>query len=440
MPSVTTASQPTTSRIAPVVYNAHEPYSQTQSNPANAPSRYIPKHHTRSSSDAFQVPLHPESTTGLDRTPKYQGSSEGRRPQSPRSTEHYPSMTVIMSQHEHSPHFIGHPTTSPLSFAHCDISGQSGQSRSRFVSRNPSPRARVTSCDHGRHYKCSPECSAALAPYNLLTAAIGRASAMDMRRAAARPSSEPSSPILRPSLQSRRSRQGSPTSDLPPSSHGLLAFDRKQWEFTPPLPRRELSKDQEASEGYFSDYTRSSNPIAALEEADPQYGFELSRSSSAPTVALITSGEHSPSDASVISSGTVQHLPTSRDTGGVVPASQRLHEALRTHVRPPKHDTGVELGRYATGHRKRTEETHRYGSHGRSVGGTSDFVEQLSPELAAILKQRLSLNHHDKTIQKEELLNEGNWSFDTPLAEVIHLALRPELLSWKASSPCFVAE
>ena len=437
MPSPTTVNpQAAISHIAPAVFDAHEPRPQTQYNSTRAPSQHFPSHIT-SSSDAVQDSPPPESTAGIDRNPHPQIPSEGRRPHSPKYTEYYPSMTVIMSQHGYNPSSLGHSATSPLSSPHSDVSSLR---RSRFASRSPPPRARVTSCEHGRHYKCSPDCSAALAPYNLLTAAIGRASAMDMRRAATKASSEPPSPNVRPSLQSRRSRQGTPTTDLPSPSHGLLTFDRKQWEVTPPLPHRELFKDQEGSGGYFSDYLRPSDPTAALEEVDPRYGLELPRSSSAPAVALMTLSEHSPSDASVKSSGTSQHIIISQDTGGVVPASQRLHEALQTHVRPLQHDMGVDLSRFATVHRKKAEEKHRYGPHGRSVGGTSDFEGQLSPELATILGQRLSLNHHSQTVQKEELLNEGNWSFDTSLAEIIHLALRPELLSWKASSPCSVAE
>jgi len=67
-------------------------------------------------------------------------------------------------------------------------------------------------------------------PYRLLVAAIARASALDIRRAAAGPLVEPCPAISRPNIQSRRSRHRTQIGSSPSHEPGLLVFDRKRWE------------------------------------------------------------------------------------------------------------------------------------------------------------------------------------------------------------------
>lgn len=89
-------------------------------------------------------------------------------------------------------------------------------------------------------------------PYRLLVAAIARASALDIRRAAAGPLVEPCPAISRPNIH-------------------LLVFDRKRWEATPPLPQAQRAQGLAAQEFFFDYVPTSSVTSRIVQDAETAY-------------------------------------------------------------------------------------------------------------------------------------------------------------------------
>lgn len=175
-----------------------------------------------------------------------------------------------------------------------------------------SSRSRVILGNHRQHHRCSPSCTAADMPYRLLVAAIARASALDIRRAPAGPLVEPCPAISRPNIQSRRSRHRTQIGSSPSHEPGLLVFDRKRWEVTPPLPQAQRAQGLAAQEIFFDYVPTSSVTSRIVQDArDCLYSFDIPRSTSAPAVALRSPRNRSLSDVSQApstgSSSTLSH-------------------------------------------------------------------------------------------------------------------------------------
>ncbi|WVQ83516.1 hypothetical protein IAT38_005657 [Cryptococcus sp. DSM 104549] len=213
---------------------------------------------------------------------------------------------------------IGHPshTPAPASSDHAGAPRRVGSTPLSASTRgghaaHAAHRARASSGGHDRHYmRCSPDCQAAEAPYGLLTAIIGKASAGNLRGVVPRrvgpgevavergrtgakgagtgeevqvdgedkkPGEDDRSSLglgvpdgPRPNIQSRRSSKRSsslipstPPPDPSASAHSpagalpplrTLTFDRRMLQSTPPLPPVDHIRDPPIAGDFFANF------------------------------------------------------------------------------------------------------------------------------------------------------------------------------------------
>ncbi|WWC87563.1 uncharacterized protein L201_002453 [Kwoniella dendrophila CBS 6074] len=374
----------------------------------------------------------------------------------------YPPMTATFGQSS----FASSSTSSISHFPNHSIAPHSppydhaGPSTlRRFASQhrsNASSRQRVPSGSHDKNSRCSPECSAADAPYQLLSTVIGRASVNEFRKTIARPSKRKatndediemeeeaiSTNLIRPNIQTRRSRTRTPTLQgpiSPPSNNPLmkpLAFDRKLLQSTPPLPPVDHLRDPPFEGDFFANYHKSgsatSNAIL-LQGIVPEFEFGLPRSSSAPSVPLLSQRDRGLSDASADPTGSADVL--GRQIGGFtqLPTEKPLHrhepglplvtspQAIPSKL--PGNGLAPISSRFSTfGVARRLDSGEKLGSIGQIVGDPTELTSYLGEDLAATLKARLQPEQTEmvKEIKrKEEVLSEAQWSFDVPLSKVL---------------------
>ena len=352
--------------------------------------------------------------------------------------DHYPSMEAVLSHDfSSSPTLSIDALASPPSppFSLLDY-------RSLTTPPFLPTRTRAFSgAQHAFHQRCSPDCTAAVAPYQMLNTAIGKASANDAHKAAAMSANASPLPAVPLNLQSRRGRQR--TAPSAPLSHepGLLVFDRKLWESTPPLPAVECSKNPSASGGCLPgcDHTSHFMASAILDEKSREFELTLPRSSSTPAVALLFSRDRSFSTASETSSCEPLEMVTNLNKLPIQPTSRRF--ICEGHLDGPvRNGNRFELGRHATMHGRGAENGDRVGPFGRVAGDAFDLAGYIGPELAATKKERLLQRDGDRPTRTEDVLSEVDWSFDIPLARAFKLALATALSRLPPSGVCRIAE
>ncbi|ORY27687.1 hypothetical protein BCR39DRAFT_225608 [Naematelia encephala] len=390
--------------------------------------------HFRSQSEASHVTRPLDVDTKMD-TGVQQHRSQ--HPSSPvRPTALFPSVAAILADPASSSSASSSPSPRTQSSPQTPASSPPAfhLNRSQSLRAAPEYRQRVISGGHAQSLRCSPDCTASNPPFHLLTRAIGRASATNVRRTLAeRPSPLSRGHISSPrfSLQTRRSHTKS-TSDpsyaplsqsVPPPA---LSFNRAIWEKTPPIPVAESSQ-LPTSLDFPSDFgsNSSSTTTAGDNPMDGILGFYGPRNSSAPNVSIY-SHTRTLSDASIytaLSSPSLGHMVDSMVAEGQAqerPSSTSLHSEIRMgDSMPTSYQSGVPQGRHAKLHSKRPDPNDRLGPFGRIIGDPVDLAGYLGPELAATLKRRLEEQPGSSPEKKPELLREAEWSFQKPLEKVM---------------------
>ncbi|KAK6906901.1 hypothetical protein I203_100890 [Kwoniella mangroviensis CBS 8507] len=363
----------------------------------------------------------------------------------------------------HFPHQAVAPHSPPY-----DHAGPSNLRRyaSQVHRSHVSHRQRAPSGGHDVNLRCSPDCTAAEAPYHLLSTVIGRASVNDIRRTTSKPvkrkapndediemeedarTTNPNGIVndltARPNIQTRRSRTRT-SSYLGPSSPFSsdsfakpLTFDRKLLQSTPPLPPVDHLRDPPLEGDFFANYHKSglgarmtSNAVL-LHGVELELEFDLPRSSSAPAIPLLAQRDRGLSDASAASAISADVLGVHSKITTQFPRDEKPHESiLPSYVSSPKtistanHSHGLPptTSRFSTfSGARRLDLGEKLGSLGQIVGDANELTSYLGEDLAAALKQRLQPEQSEmvKEIKrKEEVLSEAEWSFDVPLAKAL---------------------
>nr|XP_031859091.1 uncharacterized protein CI109_005441 [Kwoniella shandongensis]KAA5526163.1 hypothetical protein CI109_005441 [Kwoniella shandongensis] len=377
--------------------------------------------------------------------------------------------------HHHSTTATSPLTPPPLPYdIHFSEYGITGQAETSYHhlsashQRHSISRHRTPSGGHDNHLRCSPDCTAAEAPYHLLATVIGRASVQNLRDNGCYRHREQRERIIvnrpaRPNIQTRRSskRRGSllagpvsPSSQVPSMTFEFkpLSFDRRQLESTPPLPPVNHTRQPPAESGFFSDHYRpqpSASQVISHRAIEHDHGYAIPRSSSAPALPLLASQERRLSDASftsALSSDGVQdtvrpggdHIhnslrnPLHRESSEPITSSPRGLERSRSKS-PVATTINRESGlrRHATVNSRRLDPlADRSHSIEQLVDSSSGVEMYLGPELAAAFKRRLQAEQvgSSKVLKrKEETITEEEWSFDVPFFAAMQKVLKTRL-------------
>ncbi|WWC68940.1 uncharacterized protein I206_102876 [Kwoniella pini CBS 10737] len=310
-------------------------------------------------------------------------------------------------------------------------------------------RQRAASGSHDTNLPCSPDCTAAEAPYHLLDTVIGRASVNDLRRTTAKPTKrkaaedediemeeELTPSAARPNIQTRRSRTrisatgpvSSPRAE--PLSKPLM-FDRRLLQSTPPLPPVDHLRDPPVKGDFFTNHHKSGLGIFMTSTAvltqgtEPTTPFDSPRPSSAPAVPLLEQRDRALSNASADSGISIDALGSHHLSGGLIDRSAGPSlVASPQNVPAPNHSFGLPptSSRFSSfSSTRRLDFGEKLGSIGQIVGDGAELTSYLGEDLAAALKQRLQPEQSEmvKEIKrKEEVLSEAEWSFDVPINKV----------------------
>lgn len=279
-----------------------------------------------------------------------------------------------------------------------------------------------------RTHRCGPECRAATPPYQLLVAAIGRASVLNMRDLKVSPSTSGELHVeqsRRPSIQTRRSWTRDADLVAPPAE--LLHFNRKEWERTPPLPLPPVSgHQQDAFDFTLKNAIASSNEDhASLLAIGVSPLISLSghpRSSSAPA------GARSPKDPLPSSATLPDHplpllKPTRRQTVSPVTAMPPSGRHITVKENPTS-SLPVPADIVSVTHLAQAF------NQVMTRPGPLDLSAYFAPDLAALLQEKLETNiASGKEIRnaKEKPICDTEWSFALPKAEVLSRAILPFL-------------
>ncbi|WVW79698.1 hypothetical protein I302_101668 [Kwoniella bestiolae CBS 10118] len=406
----------------------------------------------------------PSSPLGLGSNPFSVGGVHSHNHGHGQSSNRYPSITAAFGgqgsfsasstpSQSHFPHHPAAPHSPPY-----DHAGPSTLRRyaSQVHRSHGNHRQRAASGGHDSNLRCAPDCTAAEAPYHLLSTVIGRASVNDIRRTTSKPikrkaptdediemEEEPVPHTARPNIQTRRSRTRT-SSYHDPISPLLndpilkpLTFDRKLLQSTPPLPPVDHLRDPPLEGDFFANYHKSglgshmtSNAVL-LHGVEPELEFDLPRSSSAPAIPLLAQRDRGLSDASAASAVSADALAHSIITTQF-PMDEKPHEsALPSYTTSPQtistahHSSGLPppTSRFSTfSGARRLDLGEKLGSIGQIVGDANELTSYLGEDLAAALKQRLQPEQSEmvKEIKrKEEVLSEAEWSFDVPLSKAL---------------------
>ncbi|WRT65405.1 uncharacterized protein IL334_002348 [Kwoniella shivajii] len=480
-----------------------DPRASTFTNTAREPSSYAGSGHKRSFSDNANIlrprPSSFNSSSGAqpssdmpipNNNPQTPLQHSFNRPSSPLGSSQFPvggphahgqgsnryqSMIGVFGGSDafsasstpsqtHFPHH--HHSTGPT--PHSPSYDQAGPSTlRRYASQvnrsHINHRTRPPSGGHERHLRCSPDCTAADAPYHLLSSVIGKASVHDLHRKVLRPmkrkasndedvemEEEPST--ARPNIQTRRSLIAtSPLLEPPtpsfafPFPRPLLAFDRKSFQNTPPLPPVDRFKDPPLAGDFFAGAGHDNSLLlsAATSNAifphgsEPSMGLDLPRSSSAPSVPLLAQRDRGFSDVSAHSSLSADAFGTAQGSPQF-PMDEELHphQVNPAYLSSPQaipvssnqvygHGLPARSSRFsAFANARKLDAGDRLQS---IVGDPTELTSYLGEDLATALKQRLQPEQSEmvKEIKrKEEVLSEAEWSFDVPLSKVIGESVR----------------
>ncbi|KAK4685428.1 hypothetical protein P7C73_g4722, partial [Tremellales sp. Uapishka_1] len=316
------------------------------------------------------------------------------RPCSPLMTGSLQAQQSFSLYHTHSlshpgPGFLHHPEPGPSAFR--STPRPPSPERSTHTRGVTLPRGRVISRGHGKHLKCSPDCTAAEPPYRFLKSIIGRASRLGTRNILHTAFASFETPQTQSSLQKRRVHRQTPVTPPINNSHDWkpLMYDRKLWEMTPPLPpTRKVSPDSD----FFSFYGPLTSP-AVLQYTSPDLEVEIARPSSAPTIPASPARERSVSEGPPANVEFSRHQPS---------------HSLDIGLRDPHLREGP-ISRFAPHYSKRAD-TDR-----RPIHDALQLAPYLGPELLAALQQREATEQK----KKMESLSDAEWSFDIPLSAVM---------------------